>query len=158
MNSINTNSNELSFVNHGSSVNTCFCHSFLQCLSELGRHYLTTNMTFVWHQRQNKIRQLYPLLMLSQNMTNSSLISTFMPSNNCLNQTMLEKFTTVATYYASSMDWDVQFCFLLMQDTNLLPRKNAPPLFLFLTSRFLAQSVLVNTFSSKFHPSLYHNP
>ena len=36
-------------------------------------------------------------LVLSQNMTAGSLISTVMPSNNFLNQTMLEQFTIVAT-------------------------------------------------------------
>ena len=93
-------------------------------------------------------------LVLSQNMTIGSLISTFIPSNNCLNQTMLEQFTAAATYSASAMDWDVQFCFLLVQDTNLFPRKKAPPWVLFLSSRFPAQLVSVNTFRSKFHPSL----
>ena len=95
-------------------------------------------------------------LVLSQNMTTSSLISTFIPCNNFLNQTMLEQFTTATTYSASVVDLDVQFCFLLVQDTNLLPRKNAPPLVHFLSSIFLAQSALVTTFRSRFSPCLYH--
>ena len=37
-------------------------------------------------------------------------------------------------------------------------KKDAPPLVLFLSSMFLAQSASVNTFKSKFPPSLYHNP
>ena len=44
---------------------------------------------------------------LSQNMTTDSLMLTFMPSNNYLNQTILEQFTIVATYFAYVVDWDV---------------------------------------------------
>src|SRR5271156_1856884 len=97
-------------------------------------------------------------LVLSQNMTTGSLISIFIPSNSCLNQTIFEQFTAVATYSASAVDWDVQFCFLLVEETNLFPRKNAPPLVLFPSSMFPAQSASVNTFKSRFPPNLYHNP
>ena len=45
-------------------------------------------------------------LVLPQNMTTGSLISTLMPSNNFLNQTMFEQFTATATYYASVIDWE----------------------------------------------------
>src|SRR5277367_2846076 len=92
-------------------------------------------------------------LVLSQNITTGSLISIFMPSNNCLNQTILEQFTAATTYSASAVDWDIQFYFLLVQETNLFPRKNAPPLVLFLSSRFPAQSASVNTFKSRFPPN-----
>ena len=64
LNSVNTNSDQLFFVNHGNLVNTTSYHNFLRHLSELGRHYLTTDMTFVWHQRQHTIRQLYPTISL----------------------------------------------------------------------------------------------
>ena len=59
-------------------------------------------------------------LVLSQNMTTDSLISTFMPSNNYLNQTILEQFIASTTYSASTTDWDMQFYFLLVQDTNII--------------------------------------
>ena len=97
-------------------------------------------------------------LVLSQNMIIGSLISTFIRSSNCLNQTMFEQFTAAATYSTFVVDCDVQFFILLVQDTNLLTRKNAPPLVLFLSSIFPTQSASVNTFKSKFPPSLYHNP
>ena len=81
-------------------------------------------------------------LVLSQYMNIGSLISILIPSNNCLNQKMLEKLTVASTYSISTVDWDVQFCFLLVQDTSLLPRNNALPLVLFLSSTLLSQSLI----------------
>ena len=97
-------------------------------------------------------------LVLSQNITIGSLIFCFIPSNNCLNHRMFEQFTAAATYSASAMDWDVQFFFFLIQETNLFPRKKAPSLVLFLSSIFPAQSTSLNTFKFKFPLSLYYNP
>src|SRR5271156_22348 len=48
--------------------------------------------------------------------------------------------------------------FLLIHVTSLSPIKNAPPVVLFRSSRFLAQSVSVNTFSSNLPSLLYHKP
>ena len=98
-------------------------------------------------------------LVLSQYMTSRSLISIFIPSNSCLNQTMLEQLTTTTTTYSSSIvNWEIQFCILLVKDTSLLPRKNAPPLVLFLSSRLPTQSTLVNTFKYRLPLIFYYKP
>lgn len=47
------------------------------------------------------------------------------------------------TYSASAVDNAIELCFLLNQDTNLEPIKNAPPLVLFLSSTLPAQSTSV---------------
>ena len=49
----------------------------------------------------------------------------------------------VATYSTSTVDRVIELCFLLNQDTNLEPIKNAPPLVLFLSSMLLAQSASI---------------
>jgi hypothetical protein len=40
----------------------------------------------------------------------------------------------VAMYYASTVDNENEDCFFLSQDTKQFPKKNAPPLVLFLSS------------------------
>ena len=134
-----------------------FTYSNLICLSytnSLKKWYLIA-MCFVLVSI-TRFFDIFIALVLSQYMTTRSLISTFIPSNNYLNQSMLEQFTTTATYSASTMDWDVQFYFFLVQDTIILPRKNARPLVLLLSSRLLSQLALVNTFKFRFPLSLYH--
>jgi hypothetical protein len=45
----------------------------------------------------------------------------------------------VAMYYASVVDNVMDPCFLLSHETNESPRKNAPPLVLFLSSKQFAR-------------------
>jgi hypothetical protein len=45
-----------------------------------------------------------------------------------------------AMYSASVVDKEMEPCFLLSQDTNESPKKNAPPLVFFLSSTQFAQS------------------
>ena len=81
----------------------------LSCTNSLTKWYFM-EMCFVL-ECITRFFEILIALVLSQNMTIGSLISTFMPSSNCLNQTIFEQFTTTATYSASAIDWDVQFCF-----------------------------------------------
>ena len=121
-----------SFVNLSAICSFVFTYSnltSLSCTNSLKKCYFIT-MCFVLECITGFFDMLI-VLVLSQYMTTGSLISTFIPSNNCLNQTMLEQLTIAATYSASAMDWYVQFCFLIVQDTILLARKNAPPLVIF---------------------------
>jgi hypothetical protein len=61
-------------------------------------------------------------------------------------------------YITSSVDSDINVCFLLSHDTRHFPRKNAPPLVLFLSTTLPAQSASVYAFNVKYFVFGYHNP
>ena len=63
--------------------------------------------------------------------------------NVCIIQRSWVQQDAAATYSASAVDNTIELCFLLNQDTNLEPIKNAPPLVLFLSSTLLAQSASI---------------
>ena len=68
-------------------------------------------------------------------------MSSFIPFNNLLSHTKFEQFTIATTTYSTFVvDREMQFCFLLVQDTSLLPKKKAHPLVIFFSSKLLAQS------------------
>jgi hypothetical protein len=64
----------------------------------------------------------------------------------------------VSMYSSSVVDNEIEDCFLLSQDTKWSPKKNAPPLVLFLSSTLLAQSASVYVVRVKYSPFGYHNP
>jgi hypothetical protein len=63
-----------------------------------------------------------------------------------------------AIYLAYVVDRETEDCFLLNQDTRLFPRKNAPPLVLFLSSTLPSQSASVYVVRVKYSPLEYHKP
>jgi hypothetical protein len=64
----------------------------------------------------------------------------------------------VVMYYASVVDKEIEDCFLLSQDTKQFPKKNYPPLVLFLSSTFPSQSSSVYVVRVKSYSFGYHNP
>ena len=90
-----------------------------------------------------RILCIFTMHVLSQSMTKVSLISIIISFNICFIQTNWLQFFVAATYFASTILCEVQSYFFLSQETNLSPRKKAPPLFLFFSSTLPAQSTLV---------------
>ena len=82
---------------------------------------------------------IFNVLVLLQCITIGSLISILISFNIYFIQISWLKLFTAATYSNSAILWDVQSYFLLNQETNLPPRKKAPPLVLFLSSILSAQ-------------------
>ena len=66
-----------------------------------------------------------------------------MSCNVCFIQRSYVQQDATATYSASAVDNAIELCFLLNQDTNLGPMKNAPPLVFFPSSTLPAQSASV---------------
>jgi hypothetical protein len=64
----------------------------------------------------------------------------------------------VAIYSAFVVNREIEECFFLNQDTRLLPRKNFPPLVLFLSSTLPSQSASVYVVRVKYSPLEYHKP
>ena len=60
-------------------------------------------------------------------------------------------------YYSSVVDSDVDVCFLLIHATIHFPKKNDPPLVLFLSSILLAQSTSVYAVRVNYLSFGYHN-
>jgi hypothetical protein len=59
-------------------------------------------------------------------------------------------------YLDSDMDRETEECFLLNQDTRLLPIKNVPPLVLFMSSTLPTQFASVYVVRVKYLPLEYH--
>lgn len=72
--------------------------------------------------------------------------------NNCV------QHEAKVVYFASTMDNETNYCFLLCHDTNLLLRKNSPPLVFFLSSTFPTQSTFVYACRLKSLFLGYHRP
>jgi hypothetical protein len=60
-------------------------------------------------------------------------------------------------YFYFLVDSDVDVCFLLSHATRHFPRKDAPPLVLFLSSILPSQSASVYAFNVKYFYFGYHN-
>ena len=97
-------------------------------------------------------------LVLSQLMVMglSYLICKF--SNVCFIQRTCVQQNATKMYFSSIVESDVDVCFLLNQATRHFPKKNAPPLVLFLSSMLQAQSVSVYAVRLKSLSFGYHNP
>jgi hypothetical protein len=78
-------------------------------------------------------------LVLSHSIDIGLLSSTLMSCNIYFIQCTCVKHVVVTMYYASIVDKEIDDCLLLNQDTRLFPRKNAPPLMLFLSSTLPTQ-------------------
>jgi hypothetical protein len=61
-------------------------------------------------------------------------------------------------YSTSTVDKEIEDCFLLNHDTKQLPKKNAPPLVFFLSSTMPSQYALVYVVRVKFSPFGYYIP
>src|ERR1044072_7057111 len=83
--------------------------------------------------------EMFIALRLSQYnvMTSSPTLYSF---NICFIQINSVQLLPAAIYPSSAVERETQFCFLLNQDTKLLPRKKHPPEVLFLSSALPAQS------------------
>jgi hypothetical protein len=68
------------------------------------------------------------------------------------------KHEEVAIYPDFVVDSDMDGCFSLSHDTRHFPRKNAPPLVLFLSSTLPTQSTSVYAVNVKSYVFGYHNP
>jgi len=82
-------------------------------------------------------------LVLSQKIEIGGVQVICISCNVCIIQRSCVQQDVAATYSASAVDKAIELCFLLNQDTNLEPMKNAPPLVLFLSSTLPAQSASV---------------
>lgn len=63
-----------------------------------------------------------------------------------------------AMYSTSATDKDIESYFLLNQETNLSPKKNSPPLLVFLSPILLTQSASLYAFNMKSPLFLYQRP
>src|ERR1044072_1698141 len=82
-------------------------------------------------------------LILSQNKVITSCLTSY-SSSICFIHINCVQLLPAAMYLASAVERETQFCFLLNQETRLLPRKKQPPEVLFLSSAFPAQSASQN--------------
>jgi hypothetical protein len=61
-------------------------------------------------------------------------------------------------YSSFVVDNEIEDCFLLSQDTKQFPKKNSPPLVLFLSSTLPPQSTSVSIVRLNSSPFGYHSP
>jgi hypothetical protein len=61
-------------------------------------------------------------------------------------------------YYIFIVDNEIEDCFLLSQDIKKIPKKNAPPLVLFLLSTLFSQSASIYVVRVNSSPFGYHSP
>jgi hypothetical protein len=97
-------------------------------------------------------------LVLSQLIVIGSLYFICRSSRVCFIQRTCVQQDATTMYYASVVESDVDVCFLLDHATRLFPKKNAPPLVIFLSSMLPAQSASVYAVRLKSLSFGYHNP
>ena len=79
-------------------------------------------------------------------------------SNVCFMKRTCVQQDAIILYSSFALDSDVDVCFLLIHATKHFPKKNAPPLVLFLSSILLPQSASVYAVRLKSLSFGYHNP
>ena len=96
---------------------------------------------------------MFITLVLSQYITTSSVISSFIPFNICLIHTMFEQLIVVATYSTSTIDCEIKIFFLLVHETNLLPRKKLLQFYSFYNLSFHPNQHLCKLLAQTCHSS-----
>jgi hypothetical protein len=73
-------------------------------------------------------------LVLSHSIVIGCFHSTLISLSSCFIQRTCVEQDVVAMYFSFAMDKEIKDCFFLKKYTKQLPKKNAPPLVLFLSS------------------------
>ena len=97
-------------------------------------------------------------LVLSQLIVIGLLYFICRSSKVCFIQMTCVQQDATTMHSASIVEIDVDACFLLDHATRLFPKKNAPPLVIFLSSMLPAQSTSVYVVRLKFLSFGYQNP
>ena len=87
--------------------------------------------------------EIFMASLLSRNTKIGSLYSTLISCNVCFIQKSCVQQATIAMYYASTIYREIEDYFLLNHDTRQFPKKNSPPLVLYMSSTLPSQVALV---------------